>query len=287
MATKWWQNDVVYQVYPRSFQDSNHDGVGDIPGIISRLDYIKSLGVTMIWISPIYKSPMVDMGYDIADYQAIDPQFGTLDDFKTLLAEAKKRDIKIIMDLVVNHTSDQHEWFQDALANPDSPYRDFYIFKKTNNGEAPNNWRGIFGGSTWEPVPGEDGTYYFHTFAKQQPDLNWENPKLRRAIYDMINWWLELGVAGFRVDAITHIKKDLDWASIPADDVDGLASVVKKGRNRPGVGEFLTELKQETFDKYDAVTVGEAYGLADSELEKFVGEDGYFSMVFDFSYMNI
>lgn len=280
-------NDVVYQVYPRSFQDSNHDGVGDIPGIISRLDYIKSLGVTMIWISPIYKSPMVDMGYDIADYQAIDPQFGTLDDFKTLLAEAKKRDIKIIMDLVVNHTSDQHEWFQDALANPDSPYRDFYIFKKTNNGEAPNNWRGIFGGSTWEPVPGEDGTYYFHTFAKQQPDLNWENPKLRRAIYDMINWWLELGVAGFRVDAITHIKKDLDWASIPADDVDGLASVVKKGRNRPGVGEFLTELKQETFDKYDAVTVGEAYGLADSELEKFVGEDGYFSMVFDFSYMNI
>ena len=287
MATKWWQNDVVYQVYPRSFQDSNHDGIGDIPGIISRLDYIKSLGVTMIWISPIYKSPMVDMGYDIADYQAIDPQFGTLDDFKTLLAEAKKRDIKIIMDLVVNHTSDQHEWFQDALANPDSPYRDFYIFKKTNNGEAPNNWRGIFGGSTWEPVPGEDGTYYFHTFAKQQPDLNWENPKLRRAIYDMINWWLELGVAGFRIDAITHIKKDLDWASIPADDVDGLASVVKKGRNRPGVGEFLTELKQETFDKYDAVTVGEAYGLADSELEKFVGEDGYFSMVFDFSYMNI
>ncbi|WP_257607353.1 alpha-glucosidase [Weissella sagaensis] len=287
MTTKWWQNEVVYQVYPRSFQDSNHDGIGDIQGIISHLDYIKSLGVTMIWVSPIYQSPMVDMGYDISDYQAIDPQFGSLDDFKALLAEAKQRDIKIIMDLVVNHTSDQHAWFKDALANPDSPYRDYYIFKKTSNGEKPNNWRSIFGGSTWEPLPSDPDTYYFHTFAKQQPDLNWENPKLRRAIYDMINWWLEMGVAGFRVDAITHIKKDLDWLSIPADDVDGLASVVKKGRNRPGVGEFLTELKQETFDKYDAVTVGEAYGLSDKELPNFVGPDGYFSMVFDFSYMNI
>lgn len=187
MATKWWQNEVVYQVYPRSFQDSNHDGIGDIPGIISHLDYIKSLGVTMIWVSPIYQSPMVDMGYDISDYQAIDPQFGTLDDFKELLNEAKKRDIKIIMDLVVNHTSDQHEWFKEALADPESSYRDYYIFKKTSNGEAPNNWRSIFGGSTWELVPGEPDTYYFHTFAKQQPDLNWENPALRRAIYDMIN----------------------------------------------------------------------------------------------------
>ncbi|CAM4342251.1 Alpha amylase, catalytic domain [Weissella hellenica] len=287
MNTKWWQNEVVYQVYPRSFQDTNHDGIGDIQGMINHLDYIKDLGVTMIWVSPIYKSPMVDMGYDIADYQDIDPQFGTLEDFKKFLMEAKKRDIKVIMDLVINHTSDQHQWFIDALANSDSEYRDYYIFKQTNDSEVPNNWRSIFGGSTWEPVPGEPGTYYFHTFAPQQPDLNWENPKLRQEIYKMINWWLDMGVAGFRVDAITHLKKDLDWASLPADGVDGLVSVVKKGQNRPGIDLFLSELKTETFDKYDALTVGEAYGVPDSDLGKYVGPDGYFSAIFDFSYMNI
>ncbi|MEQ4551135.1 alpha-glucosidase [Weissella sp. GP1] len=283
----WWLDEVVYQVYPRSFQDSNHDGIGDIRGIISRLDYIRDLGVTMIWVSPVYKSPMVDMGYDISDYQDIDPQFGSMDDFKELLAEANKRGMKIIMDLVVNHTSDEHEWFQAALADKQSPYRDYYIFKTTTDGEVPNNWRSLFGGSTWTEVPSEPGTYYFHSFAPEQPDLNWENPAMRRDIYDMINWWLELGVAGFRIDAITHLKKDLDWASLPSDGPDGLVSVLKKGQNRPGIDDFLSELKAETFAKYDAVTIGEAYGVPDEDLNKYIGPDGYFSMIFDFSYMNI
>ena len=283
----WWLDEVVYQVYPRSFQDSNHDGIGDIRGIISRLDYIRDLGVTMIWVSPVYKSPMVDMGYDISDYQDIDPQFGSMADFKELLAEANKRGMKIIMDLVVNHTSDEHEWFQAALADKQSPYRDYYIFKTPADGQVPNNWRSLFGGSTWTEVPGEPGTYYFHSFAPEQPDLNWENPAMRRDIYDMITWWLEMGVAGFRIDAITHLKKDLDWASLPSDGPDGLVSVLKKGQNRPGIDDFLSELKAETFAKYDAVTIGEAYGVPDEDLHKYIGPDGYFSMIFDFSYMNI
>lgn len=283
----WWLDEVVYQVYPRSFQDSNHDGIGDIRGIISRLDYIRDLGVTMIWVSTVYKSPMVDMGYDISDYQDIDPQFGSMADFKELLAEANKRGMKIIMDLVVNHTSDEHEWFQAALADKQSPYRDYYIFKTPADGQVPNNWRSLFGGSTWTEVPGEPGTYYFHSFAPEQPDLNWENPAMRRDIYDMINWWLEMGVAGFRIDAITHLKKDLDWASLPSDGPDGLVSVLKKGQNRPGIDDFLSELKAETFAKYDAVTIGEAYGVPDEDLHKYIGPDGYFSMIFDFSYMNI
>lgn len=284
---KWWQDQVAYQIYPRSFQDTNADGIGDLQGIISKLDYLKSLGVTMIWISPIYQSPMVDMGYDISDYQAIDPQFGTMADFDELLIKAKQRDIKIIMDLVVNHTSDQHAWFKAALADPKSKYRDYYIFKQTNNGKVTNNWRGIFGGSTWTEVPGEPGNYYFHTFAPQQPELNWENPELRQEIYQMINWWLDKGIGGFRIDAITHLKKDLDWASIEPDANDGMASVVKKGQNRPGINLFLDELKRETFDKYDCVTIGEAYGVPEADLKRYIGPDGYFSMIFDFSYMNI
>lgn len=286
-STRWWKDEVVYQVYPRSFQDTNDDGIGDLNGITQRLDYIKALGVTTIWISPVYKSPMVDMGYDIADYQSIDPQFGTMDDFDHLLAEAKKRGLKVIMDLVVNHSSDQHDWFQQALADPNSKYRDYYIFKHTDDGKVPNNWRSIFGGSTWTEVPSEPGTYYFHTFAPQQPDLNWENPELREEIYSMINWWLDKGISGFRIDAITHLKKDLDWASIEPDGEDGLANVVKKGQNRPGLDKFLIELKQKTFDKYDAMTVGEAYGVPTADMPKFIGPDGYFSMIFDFSYFNI
>lgn len=285
--TKWWQNSIAYQVYPRSFQDTNNDGIGDIGGIIERLDYLKSLGINILWISPIYKSPMVDMGYDIADYQAIDPQFGTMADFDRLSAECDKRGIKIVMDLVINHTSDQHDWFKKALADKNSKYRNYYIFKKTTNGKVPNNWRSIFGGSTWTEVPGEPGTYYFHTFARQQPDLNWENSVLRHEIYDMINWWLDKGVSGYRCDAITHLKKDLDWASLEPDGNDGLVAVIKKGQNRPGIDFFLEELKRETFDKYDAVTIGEAYGVPDEDLPKYIGEDGYFSMIFDFSYLNI
>lgn len=283
----WWKNEIFYQIYPRSFQDSNGDGIGDLQGIISRLDYIKDLGITAIWLSPIYKSPMVDMGYDISDYQAIDPIFGTMADFDELMEEAQKRDIKIIMDLVVNHTSDQHPWFKEAISNPESPYRDFYYFKKTKDGKKPNNWRSIFGGSTWEPVLNEPGNFYFNSFSKYQPDLNWENPKLRKVIYKMINWWLEKGVAGFRVDAINFLKKDQDWESLPADANDGLVSVIHKGQNRPGLEIFLDELKHETFEKYNAVTVGEAYGLTPAETKKMVGKNGSFSMVFDFGYMNI
>ncbi|WP_395318205.1 glycoside hydrolase family 13 protein [Fructilactobacillus frigidiflavus] len=290
MTTKkaeWWKDEIFYQIYPRSFQDSNGDGVGDLQGIISRLDYLQDLGITTIWLSPIYKSPMYDMGYDVADYEAIDPIFGTMADFDELLAEANKRHIKIIMDLVVNHTSNQHEWFKQALADPKSKYRDYYIFKHSDDGKVPNNWRSIFGGSTWEPVPNEPGTYYFNSFSPQQPDLNWENPQLRQVIYKMINWWLEKGVAGFRIDAINFLKKDQDWSSLPPDAKDGLVSVIHKGQNRPGLEKFLAELKKATFDKYDAVTIGEAYGLKPSELKRLVGKHGYFSMIFDFSYMNI
>ncbi|KRN33490.1 alpha-glucosidase [Weissella halotolerans DSM 20190] len=286
-AKNWWHDEIVYQIYPRSFQDSNHDGIGDLQGIIQRLDYIASLGVTMIWLSPIYQSPMVDMGYDIADYQAIDPQFGTMTDFEDLVAAAKQRGIKIMMDLVVNHTSDQHAWFQAALADPKSPYRDYYIFKKTDDGQVPNNWRSLFGGSTWTEVPGEPGTYYFHTFASAQPDLNWENETVRQAIYAMIRWWSAKGVAGWRVDAITHLKKDLDWKSLPADGDDGLVTVIEKGQNRPGIESFLTELKDQAFAPTQAMTVGEAYGVPDEDLGAYIGPDGYFSTIFDFSYMNL
>lgn len=285
--TRWWKNEIGYEVYPRSFQDSNNDGLGDLKGITQRLDYLRSLGVTLLWIAPMYPSPMVDMGYDISDYQAIDPRFGTMADFEELVNEAKKRDIKIVLDLVANHTSDQHDWFKQALADPTSKYRDYYIFKQTSDGKVPNNWRSIFGGSTWTEVPDEPGNYYFHTFAKQQPDLNWENPALRQEMYQMINWWLDKGIAGFRVDAITHLKKDLDWASIEPDAEDGLASVVKKGQNRPGIDLFLQELQEQAFEPHNAVTIGEAYGVPTSDYPKFIGEGGYFSMMFDFSYLNI
>lgn len=280
----WWKKEVIYQIYPKSFNDSNEDGIGDLEGIRQKLPYLKDLGVTMIWICPIFKSPMHDNGYDIADYEDIDPQFGTMDDFDLLLNDANKIDIKIMLDLVVNHTSDEYEWFQKALADKNSKYRAYYIFKEGK--ERPNNWRSQFGGSAWEKVPGEDA-YYLHLFGKEQPDLNWENPELRQEIYDMINRWLEKGIAGFRIDSITFIKKDQDFASLPADGVDGLVSCKSKTRNRPGIGEFLNELKRETFEKYNCVTVGEASGVDYKDYEEFISKDGYFSMIFDFHYADI
>ncbi|GMG69831.1 glycoside hydrolase family 13 protein [Tetragenococcus halophilus] len=280
----WWKKEVIYQIYPKSFNDSNEDGIGDLEGIRQKLPYLSDLGVTMIWICPIFKSPMHDNGYDIADYEDIDPQFGTMDDFDLLLNDANKIDIKIMLDLVVNHTSDEHEWFQKALADKNSKYRAYYIFKEGK--ERPNNWRSQFGGSAWEKVPGEDA-YYLHLFGKEQPDLNWENPELRQEIYDMINRWLEKGIAGFRIDSITFIKKDQDFASLPADGVDGLVSCKSKTRNRPGIGEFLNELKRETFEKYNCVTVGEASGVDYKDYEEFISKDGYFSMIFDFHYADI
>ena len=283
----WWKEDVVYQIYPKSFRDSNGDGIGDINGITEKLDYLSDLGITMIWICPIFKSPMVDNGYDISDYQDINPEFGTMKDFDVLLEEAKKRGIKVIIDLVVNHTSDKHNWFKEAVSNPKSKYRDYYIFKNGLEGNPPNNWRSIFGGSVWEPVLHEEDTYYFHTFDKAQPDLNWENPELRFEIYQMINWWLGKGVSGFRIDSITFIKKDQDYGSLPPDGLDGLASVKLKGRNRPGIAEFLSELNRETFQKYECVSVGEAPGVGYEEFDQYIGENGYFNMIFDFHYADI
>lgn len=284
MKNQWWQEEVVYQIYPKSFKDSNQDGVGDLRGIIEKLDYLKNLGVTMLWICPIYQSPMDDNGYDISDYKSIAAEFGTLEDLDALIQESKSRGIKIILDLVINHTSDEHEWFQKALNDTDGKYHDYYIFKQSV--QEPTNWRSVFGGSVWEKVPGRD-EYYFHAFGKKQPDLNWENPELRKTLYEMVNWWLERGIAGFRIDAITFVKKDLSWHDREADGVDGLSKCTKASRNQPGIGTFLHELKENTFDKHRCVTVAEAPGVPYEDLEEFIGENGYFSMIFDFRYADL
>lgn len=282
MQKKWWHDKVAYQVYPKSFCDTNGDGIGDLRGIISKLDYLKELGVDIIWLSPIYKSPFVDQGYDISDYYAIAEEFGTMEEFDELLAEAKKRDMYLIMDLVVNHCSDKHEWFQKALADPDGPYADYFYFRKGKNGNPPSNYRSYFGGNCWEPVPGSD-KYYFHMFAKEQPDLNWENPKLREEIYRMINWWLDKGLAGFRIDAIINIKKDLAFPDMEPDGDDGLASCWRMVENVEGVDELLEDLKNHTFAKKDAFTVGEVFNIGVEDLPDFIGENGHFSTIFDFS----
>ena len=282
MQKKWWHDKVAYQIYPKSFCDTNGDGIGDLRGIISKLDYLKDLGVDIIWLSPIYKSPFVDQGYDISDYYAIAEEFGTMEEFDELLAEAKKRDMYLIMDLVVNHCSDKHEWFQKALADPDGPYADYFYFRKGKNGNPPSNYRSYFGGNCWEPVPGSD-KYYFHMFAKEQPDLNWENPKLREEIYRMINWWLDKGLAGFRIDAIINIKKDLAFPDMEPDGDDGLASCWRMVENVEGVDELLEDLKNHTFAKKDAFTVGEVFNIGVEDLPDFIGENGHFSTIFDFS----
>ncbi len=282
MQKKWWNDKVAYQIYPKSFCDTNGDGIGDLRGIISKLDYLKELGVDIIWLSPIYKSPFVDQGYDISDYYAIAEEFGTMEEFDELLAEAKKRDMYLIMDLVVNHCSDKHEWFQKALADPDGPYADYFYFRKGKNGNPPSNYRSYFGGNCWEPVPGSD-KYYFHMFAKEQPDLNWENPKLREEIYRMINWWLDKGLAGFRIDAIINIKKDLAFPDMEPDGDDGLASCWRMVENVEGVDALLEDLKNHTFAKKDAFTVGEVFNIGVEDLPDFIGQNGHFSTIFDFS----
>lgn len=282
MKRKWWHDKVAYQIYPKSFLDSNGDGIGDLRGIISKLDYLKSLGIDIVWLSPIYKSPFVDQGYDISDYYAIAEEFGTMEEFEELLAEAKKRDMHIIMDLVINHCSDQHEWFQKALADPYGEYADFFYFRKGKNGNPPSNYRSYFGGSCWEPVPGTD-LYYLHMFAKEQPDLNWENPKLLEQLYQMINWWLDKGLAGFRIDAIINIKKDLTFPDYEPDGADGLAACWKMVESVDGVGDLLETLKKNTFQKYDAFTVAEVFNMKEDELPSFIGKDGHFSTMFDFS----
>ena len=282
MEKRWWKESVVYQIYPRSFCDSNGDGIGDLNGITGKLDYLKELGIDVIWLSPVYKSPNDDNGYDISDYQAIMDEFGTMEDFDRMLATAHEKGIKIMMDLVVNHTSDEHKWFIESRKSTDNPYRDYYIWRPAKeDGSLPNNWGSCFSGPAWEYDKTTD-MYFLHLFSKKQPDLNWENPKLRQELYNMINWWLEKGLAGFRIDAIINIKKDLAFPDYEPDGPDGMAACWKMVENVDGVGEFLEDLKKNTFQKYDAFTVGEVFNMKADELGQFIGDNGHFSTIFDF-----
>ena len=281
----WWKHAVVYQIYPKSFQDSNGDGIGDLKGIISRLDYLKRLGVNVLWLCPVYQSPMDDGGYDISDYYHIHPMFGDDADMDDLIRKADGMGIKILMDLVVNHTSDEHEWFQQALKDPDSKYADYYIFKETADGNPPNNWRSYFGEPAWTRVEGTN-RFYLHEFSRKQPDLNWENEALREEIYRMVNYWLDKGLAGFRIDAIGNIKKRLEYETFQPDGEDGLRYIGDWVLNQPGIEVFLQELNERTFRPHNSMTVAEA-NVPEELLNLFIGEEGFFSMVFDFSYTDI
>ncbi|MDE7133164.1 MAG: alpha-glucosidase [Lachnospiraceae bacterium] len=282
MIKKWWHDKVAYQIYPKSFYDSNGDGIGDIPGIISKLNYLQDLGVDIVWLSPCYQSPLADQGYDISDYYNIDPRFGTMEDMERLIAEAKKRNMYILMDLVVNHCSDEHEWFRKACENPDGKYGNFFYLRDKKDGELPTNWRSYFGGPVWEDLPGTD-KQYLHVFHKKQPDLNWENPELREEVYKNINWWLDKGLGGFRIDAIINIKKALPFRNYAPDRDDGLCSIHAMLQEAKGIGEFLGEMRDRTFKKYDAFAVGEVFNEKPEEIPDFIGDDGYFSSMFDFN----
>lgn len=277
---KWWQDKVAYQIYPKSFYDTNGDGIGDLPGIIEKLDYLKELGVDIVWLSPCYRSPLADQGYDISDYYDIDPRFGTMEDMDRLIAEAKKRDMYIVMDLVVNHCSDEHEWFKKACKDPDGKYGRFFYLRDKEDGKLPTNWRSYFGGSVWEDLPGTN-KQYLHVFHKKQPDLNWENPELREEVYKNINWWLDKGLGGFRIDAIINIKKALPMHDYEPDREDGLCSINKMLEEASGIGEFLGEMRDRTFKPHDAFSVGEVFNAKDEELPDFIGNNGYFSSMFD------
>lgn len=279
---KWWQDKVAYQIYPKSFYDTNGDGIGDLPGIIEKLDYLKELGVDIVWLSPCYRSPLADQGYDISDYYDIDPRFGTMEDMDRLIAEAKKRDMYIVMDLVVNHCSDEHEWLKKACKDPDGKYGRFFYLRDKEDGKLPTNWRSYFGGSVWEDLPGTN-KQYLHVFHKKQPDLNWENPELREEVYKNINWWLDKGLGGFRIDAIINIKKALPMHDYEPDREDGLCSINKMLEEATGIGEFLGEMRDRTFKPHDAFSVGEVFNAKDEELPDFIGNNGYFSSMFDFN----
>ena len=269
---KWWKKAVVYQIYPKSFQDSNGDGFGDLQGIIKRLDYLETLGINAIWLSPVFKSPQADNGYDISDYRDIDPTFGSLDDMEELINEAKKHKIRIMMDLVLNHSSNEHRWFKEAKKSKDNPYHDYYIWRDGEEGMPPSDMKAVFGGSAWEYVP-EIGQYYFHQFLPEQPDLNWENPKVRSAIYDMILWWMDKGVGGFRMDVIDQIAKEPDK---------------RITINGPRLQEYFKELSKETFQKGDLITVGEAWGADTERAKLYSNPDGSeFSMVFQFEHIGL
>ena len=287
MNKKWWKELIAYQIYPKSFMDSNGDGIGDIQGIISKLDYLKDLGIDLIWLCPMYKSPNHDNGYDISDYKDILDEFGTMDDFNELLNEVHNRGMKLIIDLVINHTSHEHPWFIESRSSRDNPKRDWYIWREGKGDEEPNNWESIFKGSAWEFCENSE-EYYLHLFAKEQPDLNWENKEVRRELYNMINWWLDKGIDGFRVDAISHIKKEEGLKDM--DNPEGLkyVSSFEKHMNVEGINSHLKELKEETFSKYDIVTVGEANGVSANEADHWVAEDeGTFNMIFQFEHLNL
>ncbi|MBP2242773.1 alpha-glucosidase [Cytobacillus eiseniae] len=287
MKKIWWKESVVYQVYPRSFQDSNNDGIGDLQGLISRLDYLQDLGIDVIWICPVYQSPNDDNGYDISDYQEIMADFGTMADFDQLLDEVHGRGMKMIIDLVINHTSDEHPWFIESRASKTSEKRDWYIWRDGENGKEPNNWGSIFNGSAWE-LDQETEQYYLHLFSKKQPDLNWENEDVRKALFTMIKWWLDKGVNGFRVDAISHIKKDKAFTDMPNPDHLPYVPAWEKYMNVPGIMAFLEELKQETFAKYDIMTVGEANGVGIEDIHEWVDwTEGKFNLIFQFEHLSL
>lgn len=285
MKKVWWKEAVAYQIYPRSFMDSNGDGIGDIQGIISKLDYLKDLGIDVIWVCPMFESPNDDNGYDISNYQEIMADFGTMADFDQLLTEMHRRGMKLILDLVINHTSDEHPWFIESRSSKDSPKRDWYIWRDSKNGAEPNNWESIFTGPAWEYDEQTD-QYYLHLFSKKQPDLNWENKQVRDALFEMVNWWLDKGIDGFRVDAISHIKKEVDLADMPNPYGLKYVPAFPKMMNVNGIHPLLKELKEETFAKYDIMTVGEANGVSIDDIELWVGEqEGKFDMVFQFEHM--
>ena len=284
MKKEWWQEKVAYQIYPKSFKDTKGNGIGDIKGIIEKLDYLKELGIDIIWISPCFLSPLADQGYDIADYYKIDPRFGSNEDMEELISEAKKRDMYILLDLVVNHCSDEHEWFRKAVADPKGPLAKYFYFEEGVDGHEPNNWRSYFGGSVWEKVEGTENTYYLHLFHKKQPDLNWENPELREEIYKMINWWLDKGIAGFRIDAILNIKKviPLRGHDFPVDRDDGMSNCTRMITEAEGIGDFLGEMRDRCFKPHHAFSVGEVFNETEAQIPEFIGENGYFSSMFDF-----
>ncbi|RDI45465.1 glycoside hydrolase family 13 protein [Falsibacillus pallidus] len=287
MKKQWWKEAVAYQVYPRSFMDSNGDGIGDLQGMIAKLDYIKELGIDVIWICPMYKSPNDDNGYDISDYQDIMTDFGNMADFDRLMEEVHKRGMKLIIDLVINHTSDEHPWFVESRSSKESPKRDWYIWRDGKDGKEPNNWESIFSGSAWE-YDEKTEQYYLHIFSRKQPDLNWENPEVRRSLYDMINWWLDKGVDGFRVDAISHIKKEDGLEDMPNEEGVKYVSSFDKHMNVDGIQPFLQELKDETFSKYEIMTVGEANGVSVDDIDLWVDEKkGKFNMIFQFEHLSL
>ena len=284
---KWWQKTIVYQIYPKSFCDSTGDGIGDLPGIIGKLDYLQKLDVGALWLCPVYPSPQKDNGYDISDYCAIDPLYGTMDDMDKLIREAGRRGIKIVMDLVFNHTSDQHAWFKESRSSKDNPKRSWYIWRDGKNGKPPTNWRSIFGGSAWT-LDEATGQYYLHTFAQEQPDLNWENPEVRRALYDVTRFWMDKGIGGFRIDAIPYIKKPAQFTDGPADGPDGLSDIAAATACSKGILDFLSEWKRETFgQKDDVFTVAEAAEVHPDDFAKWIGKDGIFDMVFEFSHIRL